>query len=154
MLLRAFLLLVLVMRVSCQTARRDTSFGKRLTYTDADLQFPDFRIRFVACKEYHVPGTFFYSSKWTFDVIDGNGLTRSHFAFINGGLKETLQVFRVGDKQYFAEMHYTTSRQPLFSKRQKRLLKSDQIIIWDERSARSMNPTLYRRVRAMERVKQ
>jgi hypothetical protein len=121
--------------------RAHAEYGKRIHYVDGVLEYPDFSVRFLKREEYRPPGTRLLATTYSFDVLGKKEDRIAGFAFVMSGTYENARAFEVGGKMFVAEMFYSSAGQPVPPKAGG-AMREEEIVIWDESTARSGNPQL------------
>jgi len=117
-------------------------YGHRVRYVDGVLEYSDFSVRFLKREEYRPPGTRLLATTYSFDVLGKKEEKIGGFAFIMSGVYENAHVFEVDGKIFVAEMFYSTAGQPTVHKtpsKEDGSVPDDEIIVWDEATAKSGN---------------
>lgn len=125
-----------------RTKSISAEYGRRVRYSYGVLHYPEFIVRFDKRVEYRPPGTNLYSISYLFDVLDKKEKKVAGFEFGFSGLAITTATFEVSGKTFVAELTYTTAGQPVpreVPPKQNGELAEDEIVVWDESTARTGN---------------
>jgi hypothetical protein len=115
-------------------SRVERSFGERAGYLGATISYPDFAIRFVEKREKQGPRP--YSTDYVFEILDKKTEKKiGSFTFVMSGVYLEPK-FDLNGKKYAVEMFCTLSNDS-------RALGEDEVIVWDERTAKYANPKIY-----------
>jgi hypothetical protein len=139
---KLLLLGLLAVGVAGNAARAAAPFGERTTFTRGDLRFPEFSLRFLERDRHNPTGTALDAVKYTFAVIGPDGKLVTKLKFSRGAFNDGLSVFEVAGKKYAAEMFYSTlglGPGPQWEMPPANRLNFDEILIWDEASAKAGN---------------
>jgi hypothetical protein len=137
-----FVLAMVIAGASVASAMTDTAYGKRSAYAQGDLRYPDFSLRFLERELRKTTGTALGAVTYTFAVIDKDQKLVSKLKFTLLGVFDNVKTFEVGGRKYAAEMFYTTTDQspvPQWNPTPDGHMKHDEIVVWDEASARASN---------------
>lgn len=147
--MRKLLLLgaILALGIAPGRAMTETTFGQRSAYAQGELRFGDFSLRFLERERHHPTGTALDAVTYTFAVIAKDRTLVTKLKFTRGAVDEGVKVFEVGGKKYAAEMFYSTSGlglAPRWRLPAEARLNYEEILVWDESTARVNNPQLAR----------
>ena len=121
----------------------DCFYGSRVFFARGSLRYPDFTARLVSREERDPTDVRTASTTYMFSVRNQSG-NRTGFQFTTVDMANGCS-FSIGGDTYFAEMFFTTANPPDSPREMAAFqipMKSGELIIWNERLAKSDNPRI------------
>lgn len=122
----------------------DRAYGERASYSGAVIRYPDFSLKFIEKREKQGSGPFY--TAYVFHLLDKKDSKKiGEVTFVMSGLYDCPDFVLAG-KKYIMEMFDTTSDEPYplaIPGKSSGEMKEDEVLIWDEPTAKQRNPNLY-----------